>query len=422
MLSPDSAVNAAFWMALRGEMGRGRRRSAVGSKLGALLVGVVLTGLVAGCALPQGASQPSLGQAPPPMTTPPVDAPPIEKSGSQARSGYPPAQRTSAALRSTLREGPLDGTTVGSGSRATVSIFAPGEDAPGAAMLSIVTARGVERREDVRFEVSLGRRSGQCVGEQWTHSGGRSQACWVVVPKAIGTHQITAFADIRAPDGNHHHTATAARPVSGKGPVTDQVTEQERDRIHRCGNTTDRVWLTFDDGFVSKTTMNSMLATLARENVKARFFATGQWAQHHTSWLATLRRAGHLIGNHSATHEWLNTLDDVGLRHQISRGPQADPPRLLRPGFGGGAFSATVRRVAASLGYQVCFWTVDPRDWDGVPAEQLISTVMQGNDMTPPLRPGGIVLMHMTGKHTAQALPGLIAAIRAKGLQLEPLR
>lgn len=81
-----------------------------------------------------------------------------------------------------------------------------------------------------------------------------------------------------------------------------------------------------------------------------------------------------------------------------------------------------MRRAAASLGYQVCFWTVDPRDWDGVPAEQLISTVMQGNDMTPPLRPGGIVLMHMTGKHTAQALPGLIAAIRAKGLQLEPLR
>lgn len=146
--------------------------------------------------------------------------------------------------------------------------FRSGEDAPGAAMLSIVTARGVERWEEVRFEVSLGRRSGQCVGEQWTHSGGRSQACWVVVPKAIGTHQITAFADIRAPDGNHHHTATAARPVSGKGPVTDQVTEQERDRIHRCGNTTDRVWLTFDDGFVSKTTMNSMLATLARENVK----------------------------------------------------------------------------------------------------------------------------------------------------------
>ncbi len=29
--------------------------------------------------------------------------------------------------------------------------------------------------------------------------------------------------------------------------------------------------------------------------------------------------------------------------------------------------------------------------------------------------------MHMTGKHTTQALPGLIDAIRAKGLTLDPL-
>ncbi len=242
------------------------------------------------------------------------------------------------------------------------------------------------------------------------------------VPAAAGTHLIRAVGVVGEPGGPTRRTATATYGLAGKGPVVESVSDEERDRIVRCGNDTNRVWLTFDDGFLRKPTMDAMLATLERENVKARFFATGQWARGHPSWVETLRRAGHLVGNHTSTHEWLNELDDDRLRTQIARGADASEPRLLRPGFGGGAFSATVNRVATSLGHQVCLWSVDTRDWDGRAAPQVISSAVNGNEITPPVRPGGVVLMHMTGKHTAEALPGLIAAIRDRGMQLEPLR
>lgn len=233
---------------------------------------------------------------------------------------------------------------------------------------------------------------------------------------------MKASAQLTDPGGVTRRTGTVARSITGKGPVTDTVSARDRDRILRCGNTSERVWLTFDDGFISETALTTTLDVLERENVKAHFFATGQWSRNNPVWTSRLRQAGHLVGNHTSSHEWLNTLDDSGLRDQISRGPRVDQPRLMRPGFGGGAFSAKVNRVAGSLGYQVCYWTVDTRDWAGVPADGIVETVMSGNDMTPPVRPGGIVLMHMTGRHTPEALPTLIARIRAGGMTLEPLR
>lgn len=268
----------------------------------------------------------------------------------------------------------------------------------------------------------MGGRPGQCFGEQWTHATGRSQTCWMVLPREPGGHTMQVAAQVTDRSGTTRQTSSTTRTITGKGPVTDTVSPTERDRIFRCGNTTDRVWLTFDDGFLSETSITAVLTALDRENVKGHFFATGQWSRANPAWTARLRRAGHVVANHSSTHEWLNTLDGDELREQISRGPRTDQPRLLRPGFGGGAFSAKVNTVAGSLGYQVCYWTVDPRDWAGVPADGIVSAVMTGDDKTPPVRPGGIVLLHMTGRHTAQALPGMIARIRAAGMTLEPLR
>ena len=307
-------------------------------------------------------------------------------------------------------------------SPATVSVFSPTQDAPGASILAVVTVQGAGGDDKVWFDVDLAGRGGECVGEQWTHAKGRSQTCWVVLPQEPGKHTLKAAARLTDPAGVTRQTGEATRDVTGKGPVTDTVPPAERDKILTCGNTSDEVWLTFDDGFNSDAAMNSTLQTLERENVKAHFFATGEWARTNPERVARLREAGHVVGNHTSTHEWLNTLDDDALRDQISGGPSPDQPQLMRPGFGAGAFSAKVSDVAGSLGYQVCFWTVDTRDWDGVSADGIVETAMTGTEITPPLRPGGIVLMHMTGRHTPEALPTLISRIRGAGMTLEPLR
>jgi peptidoglycan/xylan/chitin deacetylase (PgdA/CDA1 family) len=97
-------------------------------------------------------------------------------------------------------------------------------------------------------------------------------------------------------------------------------------------------------------------------------------------------------------------------------------PKLLRPPYGAGAFDKRVHAAAAAKGQKVCYWTVDTRDWEGASAATIINRVRYGDASTPPAMGGGVVLMHLQGRNTGQALPGVISAVRAKGLKLEPLR
>lgn len=312
-------------------------------------------------------------------------------------------------------------------SPATVTISAPGYDAPGALVMTVATARGGDvdaaaQRGDVRFEASVAGVAGTCEGPTWRHAQGVSQQCWLTLPSTPGAASIQVRAVLTGTDGSVARTAAGVERIEAKGPVTTAVTGEQRRTIERCGNTTDEVWLTFDDGFLRRATMDSMVETLRDKGVRGRFFATGGWARANPSMVAGLRAAGHLVENHTLSHEPLSSQSEQSLRAQIAGGPAADPPRLLRPGYGAGAFASRVVAAAADQGLGTCYWTVDPRDWAGPTAPVLIDRVVHGDHRTPPLRAGGVVLMHMTGRHTAQALPGLIDAIRAQGLTPEPLR
>jgi hypothetical protein len=64
---------------------------------------------------------------------------------------------------------------------------------------------------------------------------------------------------------------------------------------------------------------------------------------------------------------------------------------------------------------------VDTRDWTGASAKTIVRRVRQGDAITPPVRSGGVVIMHMNGDHTGRALPGVIHAVRARGLHLHAL-
>lgn len=330
-------------------------------------------------------------------------------------SAAPSAAPTSAKTSETGRPS----TPVGRSS-ARVSLHAPGYDAPGALVAAVATVDDTSKRT-VTFDVTIPNGSAACSGPTWRHSGGVSQACWITLPPTAGKATISATADLTDNTGTAR-TAPGKLDIRAKGVPTQPVDDARRDTISRCGNTTDRVWLTFDDQFSSTKRMRAMLAVLKAKNVRGQFFAVGTWANANPSMIAEIRAAGHLVENHTLSHEPLSSLADRALRAQIAGGPAGDPPRLMRPGYGAGGYAARVVDIAADLGFQTCYWTVDPRDWDGPTADQLIERVIHGDARTPPVEAGGVVLMHMTGKHTTQALPGLIDAIRAKGLTLDPLQ
>ncbi|MCA0438445.1 MAG: polysaccharide deacetylase family protein [Austwickia sp.] len=303
---------------------------------------------------------------------------------------------------------------------AFVSVYGPDTDAPGALLPMVATLRGAAAEESAQFTIELDGQPGVCSGPQWRHATGLSQECWVTLPTRPGKAQVTASARVTSP-GGVAIPATGKYGVEATGPRARAVTDAERDRIRRCGNPTERVWLTFDDGFESMAALHATVDALTARHVRGRFFGTGDWARRNPQMLAEIRRQGHLIENHSGSHRWLNTLDDATLRAEIAAGPDADEPRLLRPGYGGGVFTDRVGSAAAALGLGMCFWTVDPRDWAGPDADLILSRVLTGDDKTPPVRAGGVVLFHMTGAHTVEALPRVIDAIRAQGLELEGL-
>jgi peptidoglycan/xylan/chitin deacetylase (PgdA/CDA1 family) len=213
-----------------------------------------------------------------------------------------------------------------------------------------------------------------------------------------------------------------ASPPRRRTPTKTVDPATVRQRIERCWGRGPQVWLSFDD-VGSPAQVHRILRVLAAARVRALFFPIGSWAKAHPGLVAEIGAAGHLVGNHTQDHRDLGRASEAQALWQIRHGDSRVPGavRLLRPPFGDGAYTARVRRYAAETGERLCTWTVDTRDWAGAPAATIVRRVRRGDAITPPVRAGGVVLMHLNGDHTGAALPGVIAAVRARGLTLHRL-
>jgi peptidoglycan/xylan/chitin deacetylase (PgdA/CDA1 family) len=188
------------------------------------------------------------------------------------------------------------------------------------------------------------------------------------------------------------------------------------------------VALTFDagadDGGAPK-----ILAALARGRATATFFMTGRWAQLYPQWARRIA-ARYPIANHTYNH-----LDLLGLSLQevkgevlmaaaaIRRATGRPPVPLFR--FPYGSSDASRLALVNHLGYTVLGWTVDTLGWEGTSMEQSVASVT--SRALAHLEPGEIILMH-TGANPndhstldADALPGIIKAIRARGYRFVTL-
>ncbi len=127
------------------------------------------------------------------------------------------------------------------------------------------------------------------------------------------------------------------------------------------------------------------------------------------------------IANHSWDHPDFKTLTDAQITDQLTRTEAAISALIgrttkpfFRPPFGAvnNAVRAAVGR--AGWGYTV-MWDVDTIDWkpvsDGGPTASDIVTKVSSK-----AEGGSIVLMHLGGWNTLEALPGMLAGLQAKGL------
>jgi peptidoglycan/xylan/chitin deacetylase (PgdA/CDA1 family) len=221
--------------------------------------------------------------------------------------------------------------------------------------------------------------------------------------------------------------ATAAPVVSVTSPSYRAtggavVSASVRASIKKCYNTSQNVWLTFDDGYTSQANLSSILNTLRANNVRGRFFLVGSWARANPSMVRQIRAAGHYLENHTNTHRSLDRISDAAVSWEIAYGQQANTsPKLLRPPYGDGVYTTRLYYLALRQGYRLCQWGTDTRDWAGTSAPAIVNKVVYGDRLTPPARAGSTVLMHLKNTQTRYALPTIIKELRAKGLTFEKL-
>jgi peptidoglycan/xylan/chitin deacetylase (PgdA/CDA1 family) len=197
--------------------------------------------------------------------------------------------------------------------------------------------------------------------------------------------------------------------------------------LWRAPGPTNAVALTFDDGPDPDFTPR-VLAILAEKNVPAAFFVVGRRVDEHPELLGAVHRAGHLVAGHSYSHDLrFHFRLRAGARRElaacnaaIARAIGREPALFRAPqGFKNPALGDVLREMGmTAVGWQV-------RALDAV--TRSAGTILRR--VVGRARAGGVIAMHDGGgllgtrsrQPTLDALPGIIDALRASGLEFARL-
>jgi len=179
------------------------------------------------------------------------------------------------------------------------------------------------------------------------------------------------------------------------------------------------VSLTFDDG-PDPVRTPLILDILAEEKVKATFFCKGKNLDGNEEIVRRIVREGHRIGGHSYFHsDWF---DFYPARKMIAELSLTDEkifsitglrPRLFRPPYG--VINPMVKKAVAAMKYEVIGFSNRLWDTTSRPPEKLLARFRKQ------LRPGDIILLHDTGRHTSGILKKIILHARSDGYSIIPL-
>jgi peptidoglycan-N-acetylglucosamine deacetylase len=118
------------------------------------------------------------------------------------------------------------------------------------------------------------------------------------------------------------------------------------------------VLLTFDDwAYGDPYRATRIGAYLRSHNIRAAFFLINKYAQSYPGIVSTLRQQAtgcSTTPTPPRPHDPVGRIGELAVRHGISS-------NRLRPPYG--AYNSRVANIASGLGYRICTWTIDTRDW-----------------------------------------------------------
>jgi len=172
-------------------------------------------------------------------------------------------------------------------------------------------------------------------------------------------------------------------------------------------------FLSFDDGPHPEHTPR-LLDVLAQHGVRASFFVIGRHAEQHPAIVRRIVEEGHLLGNHSYSHQHFGRL---GTDEQVAELARADQVlaafdrrsrhRIRTPQ---GHVSLPLLGYFAGARRSLAYWCYDSLDYQHGDAASVSARLRR----LPPA-PGDIVLMHDDGPCAAAALTELLPIWREAG-------
>jgi len=176
-----------------------------------------------------------------------------------------------------------------------------------------------------------------------------------------------------------------------------------------------KVCLTFDDGPDENT--SRILDVLDQHNVKATFFVIGKKCRDNAAVLNRLAQSGHVIGNHSYSHQkhlaWVGTAtfrDEILKTNAVVEEITKKRPKYFRPPFG--VTNPKIARAIAQTKMKSVGWSLRSYDTFYTNVDRL-SKMLKAKLSAD----GDIVLMHDTCSHSVPALNELITECKKRGMK-----
>jgi peptidoglycan/xylan/chitin deacetylase (PgdA/CDA1 family) len=195
--------------------------------------------------------------------------------------------------------------------------------------------------------------------------------------------------------------------------------------ISRLRPSADRsILLTFDDGPTGVTPQ--VLERLDRWHAKAVFFVIGRRVRRAPETLASVQRAGHVIGNHSLLHRrgYVSAegpqvpfgyyYQDCARCQDVVAATTGRRPDLFRPP--GGRISAATLLTPIALGMHCVLWSREVADWRFTSDAEAVA----GADaLAAGAQPRDIILLHDSHPFILPLLDRLLPALADRGFDLQ---
>lgn len=186
--------------------------------------------------------------------------------------------------------------------------------------------------------------------------------------------------------------------------------------ISAAHTTLRQIAISFDDGPAPLYTPK-ILQILKEHQVEAAFFCIGRRIEENKDLLKQVYDEGHLIGNHSYSHDlWFDLFStqkmnrDLQMMNEAMHKVTGVKPRLFRPPYG--VTNPNLKKAIEKNNFIPIGWSIRSMDTVAKDAKKLLAKV------TGSLKPGAVVLFHDTSKATVDMLSAFLQEVKRNGYEI----